>query len=132
MSSHYTFRVARYVAACAVTALSLSVTAHAGDTAETPLDSRVHETVISYSDLDLSRDTDVHTLYTRLQRASDQVCGQYRDSRDLRTKQLYKMCFQDTLARAVDSVDNAAVTAMFAADDRVRVASRYFKAPTST
>jgi UrcA family protein len=127
MSSHNTFRVARYVAAC-VTALTFGAAAHAADaTTETG----AHRMVIRYTDLDLSRDAGVRTLYARLQNASGQVCGQYRDADDLRTKRLYKMCYSDTLARAVESVDNEAVTAMFKADDRVRVASRGSKARSS-
>lgn len=129
MSSHKTFRVARHVVLGAITALTFGVAAHAGDqTTETG----AHQTVIRYSDLDLSRDADVRELYSRLRRASDEVCSQYRNTLDLRTKRLYSACYQDTLARAVESVDHAAVTAMFAADDRVRVAGRGAKARAST
>lgn len=129
MSSYQTFRIARYAAVSAVVALSFGVAAHAGDAMT---QNGAHQTVIHYSDLDLSQDADVRVLYSRLQRGSDEVCGQYRDARDLRTKRQYSACYQDTLARAVDSVDHAAVTAMFAADDRVRVAGRGIKARTST
>lgn len=129
MSSHKTFRVARHVVLGAITALTFGVAAHAGDVTT---EAGTHKTVISFSDLDLSRDADVRTLYSRLRRASDEVCGQYRDSRDLRTKQIYKMCYQDTLARAVESVDHAAVTAMYAADERVRMANRGTKGQAST
>ena len=129
MSSPKTLNVARYVALGAITALTFGVAAHAGDATT---GTGAHKTVIRYTDLDLSQDAGVRELYSRLQRASDQVCGQYRDSRDLRTKRLYNACYQDTLARAVDSVDHAAVTAMFAADDRVRMAGRGGKTQAST
>lgn len=133
MSSHNTFRVARYVALGAVTALTFSVAAQARDQArDTTTPTGAHQTVISYSDLDLSRDADVRELYARLRRASDEVCGQFRSSPELRTKRLYKSCFDDTLTRAVESVGHAAVTAMLAADGRVRVAGRDTKVHPST
>lgn len=130
MSSPKTLRVARYVACSAVAALTFGVAAHAGDSATTQ--SGVHQTVIRYSDLDLSRDADVRVLYSRLQNGANEVCGQYRDARDLRTKRQYSACYQDTLSRAVDSVGHAAVKAMYAADDRIRVAGRSAKTPAST
>ena len=129
MSSHKTLDVARYVALGAITALTFSVAAHAGDatTAAGGL-----KTVINYTDLDLSQDADVRELYSRLQRTSDKVCDQNRDGRDLRAKRLYNACYQDTLARAVESVGHAAVKAVYAEDDRIRMAGRGVKAQAST
>lgn len=126
MSSHNTLRVAHHVAVGAVTALSLAaVCAQAGDTAAA---FEPKQTVIRYSDLDLSKDADVLELYSRLQRASDRVCGRYdNDLRNLRMKSLYEACYQDTLARAVGSVGHAAVTAVHAADERIRLAGRSVK-----
>ena len=88
--------------------------------------------VIKYSDLDLSRDSDVRELYARLRRASDEVCSQFRDSLELRNKRLYKSCFQDALTRAVDSVDHAAVPAMLAGARSIHIAGRNAKIQTST
>lgn len=128
MSSQKTFRVARYVAACAVTALSFGAAAYAGDAST---DVAVAREKVSYADLDLSKQADAQALYARLKRASGDVCGDYKVTRDLRTMRLYNACYQDTLARAVDDVDHAAVTAAHAADDRVRVASRSRKSQAS-
>lgn len=129
MSSHQTFHVARHVVFGAIAALTLGVSAHAGEVT-TVADAQ--QTVIGYSDLDLSRDADVRTLYSRLQRASRMVCDQHRDIRDLRARRLQEACYQDTLARAVDSVGDASVQAMYAKDSRIRVAGRGVKAQAST
>lgn len=128
MSSPKTFNIARYVALGAFTALTFGVTAHAG---EASVQGDEHVAVIRYSDLDLSRADGVRALYTRLQRAAGSVCGEYRDTRDLRMKRQYAACYQDSLSRAVESVDHVAVTAMFAADHQFRVASHGAKSPAS-
>lgn len=129
MSSQNTFRVARYVAACAFTALTFGAAAHAGDA---PLTATVATTTVSYTDLNLAKQDDAQTLYGRLQRASDRVCVQYKEQRDLRKMKLYNACYQDALARAVDSVGHASVQAMYAADEKVRIASRSMKSRAST
>ena len=129
MSSQKTFRVARYVAACAFTVLTFGAAAHAGDAPET---AKVPETTVDYSDLNLARQADAQTLYGRLQRASDRVCTQYKEQRDLRKMKLYNTCYQDALARAVDSVGHASVQAVYAADENVRIASRSMKSRAST
>ena len=129
MFSPITVRVARFVAVGALTALSFGVTAHAG---ELSTEVGPAKTVIRYSDLDLSKEADARVLYSRLQRASSHVCNSYSDARDLRMKRLYAACYQDTLARAVEDVGNAAVRAQFAADDEIRVAERDDKALAST
>lgn len=127
MSSHKTFRIARNVALSAVVALTFGVAAHAGN-ATTQISA--HQTVIGYSDLDLSQHSDVRVLYGRLQRASNEVCGQYRDSRDLRMKRQYSVCYQDALSRAVDSVGHASVKAMY--EDHIRMAGRDGKMQASS
>lgn len=126
MSSHKTFRVA--LTACAV-ALSFGVSAQA---AEVSAIAGPAQTTIQYSDLDLSKDADVQALYGRLQRASSKVCGDYSDLRNLRMKRQFDACYQDTLARAVESVGHAAVKAAYAADEHIRVASRGVKGQSST
>ncbi|GFE78252.1 hypothetical protein GCM10011487_02520 [Steroidobacter agaridevorans] len=129
MSSQKKFRVARYVAACAFTALTFGAAAHAGDADGT---AKVPETTVDYSDLNLAKQADAQTLYSRLQRASNRVCTQYKEQRDLRKMKLYNACYQDALARAVDSVGHASVQAVYAADENVRIASRSMKSRAST
>ena len=129
MSSQKTFRVARYVAACAFTALTFGAAAHAGDA---PATSTVAATTVDYTDLNLSNQADAQTLYGRLQRASDRVCVQYKEQRNLGKMKMYRACYQDALARAVDSVGHASVQAVYAADESVRIASRSMKSRAST
>ncbi|MBM0104039.1 UrcA family protein [Steroidobacter sp. S1-65] len=119
MSSPITIRVARFVAVGALAAWSFG--AQAG---ELSTEQGSAKTVIGFADLDLSKEADARELYSRLQRASSHVCDGYSEVRDLRTKQLYDACYQDTLARAVEDVGHAAVKAAFAADNRIRVAKR--------
>jgi UrcA family protein len=45
--------------------------------AATPMDSDVGTHVVRYSDLDLSRPEDAHTLYVRIQKAARFVCADY-------------------------------------------------------
>src|SRR5437868_3050151 len=125
MSSHKTFRAARYVAACAVTVLTFGAAAHAGDLSAEVVGPAT--TTVRYGDLDLSKQKDAQTLYGRLQRASDNVCGEYKELRNLKRMKVYSACYQDTLARAVDTVGHASVKAAYAADDKVRVAGRSTK-----
>lgn len=128
--SNNTFRFSRYVALGAFTALAFGVTAHAGD--NSTADGGVPKSVVNYSDLDLSRASDVRELYARLRTASGEVCSQYRDSSDLRMKRLYKACFRNALVRAVNSVDHEAVTAMLTEDRRIHLADRAAKAQSRT
>ncbi|HEY0942391.1 MAG TPA: UrcA family protein [Steroidobacter sp.] len=130
MSTRNTFRVSRYVALGAFTALAFGAAAHAGD--KTTTDAGVPQTVVNYSDLDLSRASDVRELYSRLRSASDTVCSEYRDSSELRMHRLYRSCFQDALSRAVRSVDHPAVTAMLSGDRSIRVARHSGKGQSST
>lgn len=121
MSSHRFFRVARCVVLGAVAALTFGVAAHAGDALT---DASTSRAVVSFADLDLSKDADARELYARLQVATVRVCRKDWPLRDLGVRRLYEACYQDTLARAVDSVGDAAVNAMYAADDRIRVTGR--------
>ena len=118
-------RVARYVAAFGVAALSLGA---ASAQAESATEAAPAKTVVGYADLDLSNDSDVRSLYVRLQRASEQVCGQYTDLRNLRMKRLHDACYQESLSRAVDDIGHASVQAIFAADERIKMAGRASKA----
>lgn len=119
-----TVRVARFVVAFGAAALSFGVaTAHA----DAITDAVPVKTVVDYADLDLSQDADVQALYTRLRKASERVCGDNKDLRNLRMKRLYDACYQDSLARAVDNVGHAAVKAVFAADESIKVAVRTSK-----
>lgn len=121
--------VARFVVAVGVAALSFGA---ASAQASGSSDAAVAKTIVNYTDLNLANDADVRSLYIRLQRASARVCGDYKDLRSLAMKRAYDTCYQESLARAVDSVNHSAVTAMFAADNRIKVAGRVPKVSANT
>lgn len=129
MTTAKNVRVARVVAAFGVAALSIgAVSAQASDQS----DAAIAKAVVNYTDLDLSKESDVRSLYVRLQRASAQVCGDYKDLRSLKMKRSYDVCYQESLGRAVDEVNHSAVTAMFAADNRIKMAGRVAKVSANT
>jgi len=129
MSSQKTFRTARYVAACAVAVLTFGAAAHAGAMSADVVGPATM--TVRYDDLNLSKQSDAQALYGRLQHASDKVCREYKDIRNLDRMRIYNACYRDTLARAVDTVGHAAVKAAYAADDKVRVAGRTTKSQAS-
>jgi UrcA family protein len=122
-------RVARVVAAFGVAALTFgAVSAQASDQG----DAATAKTVVNYTDLNLSNEADVRSLYARLQRASARVCGDYKDLRSLAMKRGYDACYSESLSRAVDEVNHTAVTAMFVADNRIKMAGRVSKVSANT
>ena len=125
------FRIARSVVTFGAVALSMAtLTAHAASPAVA--DTTSVQTVVSFSDLDLSKEADAKKLYARLQRASDHVCRDRKDVRNLALTRLQDACYQDTLARAVNNVGHPAVKAVFAADERIKLASRSSKRAART
>ena len=66
---------------------------------------------VSYKDLDLSRATDVHTLYRRLERASAQVCGDM-PAASLAQRMAYERCYQSALESAVLEVRSPELLAL--------------------
>jgi UrcA family protein len=66
---------------------------------------------VSYKDLDLSRATDVNTLYRRLERASAQVCGDM-PSESLAQHMAYTRCYQSALESAVLEVRSPELLAL--------------------
>jgi UrcA family protein len=129
MTAAKNVRVARFVAAFGVAALSCGA-ASAHPSAQSDADTA--KAVVNYTDLDLSKAADVRSLYERLQRASAQVCGDYKDMRNLAMRRSYEVCYQESLSRAVNAVNHSAVTAMLAADSRIKVAGRVGKVSANT
>lgn len=126
MTTAKNVRVARFVVALGVAALSCGAALAHPAGAEAP------KAVVNYTNLDLSKESDVRLLYARLQRASELVCGDYQDLRSLASRRAYDTCYQESLSRAVNQVNHSAVTAMFAADSRVKVAGRVAKVSANT
>jgi UrcA family protein len=92
-----------------------------------PVDSYAQGTApsreVHYSDLDLAKQADVEKLYKRLRAAGNIVC-----SNPLLTGQ-YNDCFNDAIARAVASIDNSNLTALYRGDGRMRIANESRDAP---
>ncbi len=80
-------------------------------------------TVVRYRDLDPSRSSDAQRLYGRLKYASKQVCSSY-DTRSLRMQRLLEACVDEALTKAVETVNEPQLTALHAAEPRIRVARK--------
>ena len=79
--------------------------------------------VVTYRDLDPSRSTDAQRLYARLKYASKQVCSSY-DGRGLEMWRLRDACVDEALTKAVEEVNEPQLTALHAAEPRIRVARK--------
>ena len=66
---------------------------------------------VSYQDLDLSRTTDVHTLYRRLEHAAAAVCADM-PSESLAQRAVYTRCYQSALESAVLDVRSPELLAL--------------------
>jgi UrcA family protein len=112
-------RVAALAAALSTLALSVAAPTHASD----------RQTTVQFEDLDMTRERDVKELYTRLQRASKNVCRDTRE-RGLSQRQFFKECYEEALQRAVDGVNAVQLTKLHASRDNM-VAQRG-KVPTAS
>jgi UrcA family protein len=63
---------------------------------------------VSYHDLNLSTVEGASTLYKRIRRAANSVCGY--EGRTLYEQRLWKACFDDAIAHAVATIDNPLLT----------------------
>jgi UrcA family protein len=91
--------------AAGVAGWMLATSAFAGGLPEAP------SLRVSYYDLDLSKDSGVDTLYTRLRHAAGHVCGDRVDIRDLKGVQMERACVARALDNAVESVHSQRLTA---------------------
>jgi UrcA family protein len=96
-------RTSRNTVAAAAVFLALSGLSAIG-TANIP-ELTIESERVSYADLNLNKSADAQTLYARLRRAAENVCG------DLRRKSLQEMvvereCKESALERAVNEVGN--------------------------
>ena len=80
-------------------------------------------TVVNYRDLDPSRATDAQRLYGRLKYASKQVCSSY-EGRGLQMWRQRDACVDEALTKAVEEVNEPLLTALHAAEPRIRVARK--------
>ncbi len=75
---------------------------------------------VSYSDLDLSTEAGLVTLYSRLQRASNAVCGSrsLQKAGSLRQSRYNKQCYRDVLSKAVAKFNNTKLDEIHAAQTK--------------
>ena len=70
---------------------------------------------VSYADLNLENEAGVQALYGRLQRASNKVCSAASVQIAGLIQQLQvDQCYRETLAEAVESIDNSNLTRVHA------------------
>jgi UrcA family protein len=73
------------------------------------------QTVVRYSDLDLSQPTDAHRLYTRIKAAAREVCNN-SPGYDLKLMRAYHACMTKAVNDAVSQVQSVQVAAIRRAD----------------
>jgi len=105
--------IARKTAFIAMAVLAAALTANPASAAT--VTDRSRQTVVRYSDLDLSRPEDARRLYGRIRGAAREVCESLRAT-DLQRAQIYKQCMHKAVADAVAQVQSAQVTAIAGAD----------------
>ena len=96
-------------ATAAVVALfAVSNVASAGDSSD---EVRIE---VNFSDLNLETAAGVKKLHSRLQAAARQACSvrQYIETRSLRQVATAKTCYKESLAAAIESINNKRLTAL--------------------
>ena len=88
--------------AIALTASILSLTTF-GARASVPTGDDAPSITVQFADLDLDHRAGIVALYTRLDGAARQVCGDRQA--DLRSKQAYRTCVHKALSAAVARID---------------------------
>jgi len=109
------FGPAKRYALVAMALLAGALTANLASAA-TP-DNEPKQSVVNFSDLDLSRPQDAHRLYRRIKYAARQVCDN-NPSSDLRLLEMYETCMAKAINDAVAQVQSAQVAAIHRADLR--------------
>lgn len=75
-----------------------------------PSDNGQNTKRVPVSDLDLSRQAGVETLYARLDAAAKSVCGPRQHARELYRHREWKECYSGALGEAVDDVGHQGLT----------------------
>ena len=82
-------------------AAAFSIPVQAGEPAAS---ANTRSTTVSYSDLDLSGQAGINSLYNRLRTAAGEVCGAKGDGRNLSMRFAWKQCYDAALDNAVQTV----------------------------
>ena len=87
--------------------------AHAAQTTVAAAGAPVATTTVSYGDLNLASQSGIATLYRRLSRAAERVCGEH-EARSPREHAAFRACHTASLNRAVQQVGHPGVVALHA------------------
>jgi UrcA family protein len=101
--------IARNILGAAVSVLSLAAAAAYADTTTV---NHSPTQVVRYKDLNLDHPRDVARLFSRISSAADRACGP-RSFGGYPTSTVYQNCYTDAVARAVEHVDQPALTSYF-------------------
>lgn len=96
-------------------ALSFGVASTAADHSD------VHQTVVKFSDLDVSKPLDDTTLYSRIETAADEVCDSYAtddDELDGLSETQRDICVHEAIANAVNQIDLPQLFAIYEAKNQ--------------
>jgi UrcA family protein len=95
------------VSLATVGAIGLTAAAYAADA-----DYDIPKQVVKFGDLNVSSSAGAATLYRRIQRAAERVCGGPLDVRELSIAVRSKACIAQAIERAVKDVHTPALTSL--------------------
>ncbi len=101
------FAASRFISLLLLT--TLAAAASASSVAAPPTDTR--QTVLNYSDLNLSSISGVRSVYARIRKAAETVCGDRHASGSRITQQDWRDCYDRAVADAVARLDKPALNA---------------------
>jgi UrcA family protein len=90
--------------------IALSGSAHADGLGRTQLHPRI---VVSYSDLDLSREAGARVMLGRLESAASSVCGGWPDLHNLANVAIYRDCTRKAMDGALAQLGSVRVNALY-------------------
>jgi UrcA family protein len=91
---------------------AVSTTMLAGVSQAAGFDDTSAKQSVTYKDLDLNSDAGTQTLYRRIQRAANKVCGE-ADVRDLAGMNVRKTCRDRAISEAVAAVNSPMLTKVY-------------------
>ena len=91
--------------------LAIGITLPAIGLAAAPSQFEVVSVKVSYADLNIHSESGAKVLYSRLKRASKEVCdvGSYQDHGSFSVARKAKTCYRDALSKAVGHIDSDAL-----------------------
>jgi UrcA family protein len=113
------YRVGSFVVAAA---LAIVAAAGVASPARAELAADVPQQKVRFGDLDLSTQAGVRTLYARIRKAAENVCGPATRPGSKIVSEAWQDCVAGAVSRAVHTIDNRSLTAYYF--DRARLPFR--------